>query len=111
MKDMYEVCGQAQKSIRWKHNRFSYLVDHLKAREAKWQASGHTRYLKGSPRDMVNFQRFARVADVKMEVIIVHPGLSRAQVEPAEAVAKLLASTELFLKKTADANLRIVASP
>lgn len=52
LNDLYEVCGQAQRCIRWKHLNLSYLYHHIKRREHQWRSRGHSRFLKGTIKDL-----------------------------------------------------------
>lgn len=110
--DLYAVCGQAQKCIRWKHNGFSYLADHMKKREALW-APSHSRFIKGNFRDLYEFKKIANRCEVCLEVVIVQPGLSKSALLASQnrgGIGHLLSSTDLFLKKTANARLRVIGS-
>jgi hypothetical protein len=55
------------------------------------------------------FKEKARRSKLDFEVILVQPGAS-AQTVSGDAL-RLLATTELFLSKTTEANFRFVASP
>lgn len=110
--DLYAVCGQAQKCIRWKHNGFNYLSEHMKKRDALW-APANSRFLKGNFRDLYEFKKIANRSEVVLEVVIVQPGLSKSALLASQnrgGIGHLLSSTELFLKKTANARLRVIAS-
>jgi hypothetical protein len=106
--DLYEVCGQAQKSIRWKHAGISRLYGHLKSREQKWKADGASRFLKGNLSDLGNINRRARTASIKLQIYIVQPGLRKDIVTPE--MLKVLGSTILYLNKTAKAELYVIGS-
>ena len=107
--DMYVLCGQAQKCIRWKHNGFGYLVNHMRRRNVRWQNDGqHTRFVKGTMKDLNQFKRLARNADVVLNVDVVQPGLAKSQV--SDDILRLLSGTELFLKKTANATFQVLCS-
>src|SRR5690606_31557390 len=57
LKDLYEVCGQAQRCVRWKHLNLTYLYQHIKHREQIWREKGHTRFLKGTIKDLAAIRR------------------------------------------------------
>ncbi|WP_334078552.1 DEAD/DEAH box helicase [Microbulbifer sp. M83] len=108
LKDLYEVCGQAQRSVRWKHLNLNYLYHHIKRREAQWRSRGYSRFLKGSIKDLAAARHRSRTTPVKFHVEIVQPGLSQERVN-AEGL-KLLGSTALYIKKTTMADLLVVGS-
>lgn len=100
--DFYELCGQAQKSIRWKHNGFEYMYEHMKRRNEKWIAEGKSRFLKGDMATLNRLRKFARYApNFVFEVTIVQPGLDSTVV--SDDVKQLLGSTEDYLLKTSNA--------
>ncbi|MCE7995489.1 MAG: DEAD/DEAH box helicase family protein [Roseivirga sp.] len=106
--NMYTVCGQAQKSIRWKHMGLSELQLHLRRRHQLWQDSGASRILKGDFKTMSYLKNKSRQVKVSFKVLIVQPGLSKATV--TEDILRLLGTTELYLKKTTEAEFRVICS-
>ena len=108
LKDFYEVCGQAQRSIRWKHQGFMALYKRLKHREALWKKSSYTRFLKGNISDLTDIKNHSRRFKIDLKVTIVQPGLS-AKKANAE-ILKLLGSTAQYVKKTTEADLNVIVS-
>ncbi|WP_129125931.1 DEAD/DEAH box helicase [Geomonas oryzae] len=108
VKDLYEVCGQAQKSIRWKHAGISRLYDRLKERERIWKSEGASRFLKGTLSDLSNIKRRSRTASVKLQVYVIQPGLRKDAV--TSDMLRVLGSTSLYLKNTAKAELIVAGS-
>lgn len=104
--NFYFVCGQAQKCITKKHKGVERPARDLKRREAQWTSTGNTRFLKGGQRELSDFKEKARKSEVEFEVVLVQPGASVATV--TVPILQLLATAELFLKKTTDANFRVV---
>jgi superfamily II DNA or RNA helicase len=107
--NFYTVCGQAQKSIAVKHLGMTRLYNDLKRRHEIWVREGHTRFLKGEMKQLYYFKEKARRSKLQFEVVIVQPGGSKASL--SSDILKLLATTELFLKKTTQGDLRVVVSP
>jgi superfamily II DNA or RNA helicase len=108
IENFYFICGQAQKCITKKHKGVERLARDLRKREGQWNASGATRFLKGGLRELAYFKEKARKSKVDFEVIIVQPGANPESV--TSSILQLLATTESFLKKTTDANFRVVLS-
>lgn len=108
LKDLYEVCGQAQRSVRWKHLNLNHLYRHIKRRDEKWRAGGNTRFLKGSIKDLAAIRDKSRTTPLGFHVEIVQPGLSIQRVN--EEGLKLLGSTALYIKKTTLADLSVIGS-
>ena len=95
LKDLYEVCGQAQRSIRWKHLNLNYLYKHIKHRQERWRRRGYSRFLKGDIEDLAVIRDRARTTALNFHVVIVQPGLSVERVT-SEGL-KLLGGTALWL--------------
>ncbi|MDL2226930.1 hypothetical protein LJB86_04670, partial [Deltaproteobacteria bacterium OttesenSCG-928-M10] len=107
VKDLYELCGQAQKSIRWKESKFSKLYNHIKQRNDRW-GPDYTRFLKGGMPDLATIKRQSRTMPIVLEVILVQPGLSRQSM--STDMQRILGCTEHYLLNTAKANLTVIGS-
>lgn len=108
LSDLYEVCGQAQRCIRWKHRGMLKLYDHIKHRENQWTKINSTRFLKGTINDLSAIKSRSSKFPIKLTVVIVQPGLRVS--EANEECLKLLGSTELYIKKTTLGELIVVGS-
>lgn len=106
--NFYVVCGQAQKCISTKHKGVARLVRVLQRRERLWAVAGNTRFLKGGQRELAYFREKARKSKLEFEVIIVQPGATVATV--TDDIRRLIATTELFLKKTTQATFRVIVN-
>lgn len=112
VKDLYEVCGQAQKSIRWmySHEKQVELFTHLLRREPKRDESGEaTRFEKGDRDELIKIREMSRLCPIKLSIFVVQPGLSKqeATVEQLE----LLSVTENHLMETYKLPFGVIASP
>ena len=106
--DLYEVCGQAQRSVHWKGDR-SRLLDHLGRREGLAQQRGRTRFEKGDSAVLAAISRQVRFLEADFEIVIVQPGVSRAGLTDGQR--DLLATTQLYLMETFAVPLRVISSP
>jgi superfamily II DNA or RNA helicase len=106
--DLYEVCGQAQRSIHWKHAGMDHFYKHVTRREKLWVEKGYSRFLKGEIRDLNTIKNRARTSRLRLEVTIVQPGLSVEKIN--DELLKLLGCTASYIKKTTQADLVVVAS-
>ncbi len=109
IRNFYIVCGQAQKSIAAKHGGMSRLYHNLKRRQELWQRDFASRFLKGDMRHLSYFKDKARRSKLLFEMILVQPGASLMSV--TDDSLRLLATTELYLRKTTQASLRVIISP
>lgn len=110
IKDLYEVCGQAQKSVRWMESRRQTdLFQHLLIRNPKVQGdTTRSRYERGSQADLVRIREKSRIQPIRLKVFIVQPGLSRAAASDAQL--ELLAVTENYLMETFKVPFGVIAS-
>ena len=106
--DLYEVCGQAQKSIRWMDCP-TELFNHLMQREPRiWRGKQGTRYEVGNQDDLFLIREKSRCMDVRLQIFIVQPGLSRKSVSSTQL--ELLAVTESYLLETFNIPFGVICS-
>lgn len=108
--NFYEVCGQAQKSIHWKHKKGTEFFEHLLKRKTKVRtASKRSRIEKGSSDEL---ERLLTIAKNKkpmiFEVFIVQPSLSKENV--SENIMTLLGVTENYLKEVGNIDLKVIVN-
>jgi hypothetical protein len=106
--DLYEVCGQAQRSVYWKEDP-ERLLDHLLRRDARrLRTHGNSRFEVGSVKTVRALKRRLRFLMPEMRVTVVQPGASRAELTTGQL--DLLAATELYLRETYGVELGVVTS-
>lgn len=107
--DLYEVCGQAQKSIIWKINT-ERLLRHILRREnlRENQHIGSSRFEIGNNNTINSLINMSRVYSTKMNVYIVQPGVSKNKVTDAQL--ELLGVTKSWLMDTLGVRLYVIAS-
>jgi hypothetical protein len=108
IKELYELCGQAQTSIRWLEKPRD-LFTHLMRREPRrYQGKEGTRYEVGTEEDLLRVREKADIQRMRLRVYIVQPGLSAAAASKQQL--ELLAVTESYLLDTFEVPLEVVAS-
>lgn len=110
VKNLYEVCGQAQKSIHWKHKDGKEFIDHLLRRENK-TLSGNScsRIERGTIKDIEKLLKIAKQEiPIEFEIYIVQPGFSKK--DATVEILTLLSVTEKYIKDVAGINLKVIAS-
>ncbi|HMJ67383.1 MAG TPA: DEAD/DEAH box helicase family protein [Cyclobacteriaceae bacterium] len=109
--NLYEVCGQAQKSVIWKHKDSKEFFDHLfRRREKKRGSHSINRLQKGTEEILDKFRRVARnEKPSKFYITIVQPSISKQS--SSENILLLLAATSKFIKDVASVNLDVIGSP
>ncbi|TAX26710.1 DEAD/DEAH box helicase [Rhizobium leguminosarum] len=96
--DLYVVCGQAQKGVKWTWN-LKTLINHLTARETSHRKGRETRFIRGNLNDLATLRKAARRKFVEYRIGIVQPGLNGENI-PAEHLALLGATSNFILTVT-----------
>lgn len=102
VEDFYEVCGQAEKSIRWRQyvdDMFRRLIRREQNRNTKYGRSGFER---GTGGDLYRLQDEARLLKPAFTVAIAQPGLSKKKA--SKPVLHLLASADTYIREVAAAD-------
>lgn len=94
--------------MRWKHVGLPYLYKHIQKREGAWKERDQSRFLKGNMAQLESIKNRSRTTPIEFQVVVVPPGVSTEQI--TEEMLKLLGTTELFIKKTTLADLRVWCS-
>jgi hypothetical protein len=105
VEELYEVCGQAQKSIRWRHfvdDMFLRLIRRERHRNQTYSYSGFER---GTGDDLYRLHDESRLLKPIFTIAIAQPGLSKAVARPP--VLHLLASTETYIREVAAADFQV----
>jgi hypothetical protein len=109
IKNLYEVCGQAQKSLIWKYKENAEFFNHLIKREYKKQKDGKTRIRKGNIELLEKLLFEAKwKKELKFYMSIVQPGFSKETV--TQSILNLLGVTSNHLKREGGISLRVIAS-
>jgi hypothetical protein len=108
IRNFYTVCGQAQKNITARHKGIGQLYLDLKRRHEMWTREGTSRFLKGDVGLLSALKEKSRRAQLLFEVVLVQPGASVQTI--TDDCLRLLATTELFLRKTTEAQFRVILS-
>jgi hypothetical protein len=106
--DLYDVCGQAQKSLRCRRNVprfFRHLARRERARRNRGARSG---FEVGDGDTLIRLEDESRLLQPRFEIVIAQPGLSKAEASTEQL--DLLGATELYLKETAFVPLEVWCS-
>lgn len=103
--DIYEVCGQAQKSIQWLSRRYR-IFTHLIRRSQETNVGGFERGSKELALELRN--KCKSFYQMKFFIYIVQPGLSKEKVSQDQL--KILGATETYLKETYMIPFTVIAS-
>lgn len=107
--DLYEVCGQAEKSVAWRRSDLTPFFKQLARRaQAKHQRTGVSPFEAGDAPGLLQLQAKSQVLRRRMEIVIVQPGLSAAQISQQQG--DLLAAVESYIRTTINAPLTVWCS-
>jgi len=106
VEDLYEVCGQAQKSSHWGRD-FRLLFEHLARRQKKLPSPGG--FARGSLKDLHRLIDRVKMLRPTFSVAIAQPGLSKSRASASQL--ELLGSTQVYLYETYAAKLDVFSSP
>lgn len=108
VEDLYEVCGQAQKSVRWRRD-IQVLFRHLIQREQKRVRTGKpSGFMVGTGNDLYHLEEQCRLLKPRFSINISQPGVSKVKISQPQL--ELLASTEVYLRETANASFSIICN-
>lgn len=108
VKDVVEVASQAVRSARW-IGKFSPLCEHIRARESTLRNTERpTRFLKGSVQELNKLVKLNRVRPLRVDILIVQPGLQKAA--RTEAQSAVLAAAVTYVKETVGVDIGIACS-
>ena len=106
--DLYQVCGQAQKSARYREKPTVTLRKLVRRERQRQRKHGYSGYLWGTAEDLQRIQEVAPKLTPQFTICIAQPGLSQSN--PSDDQLALLASTELFVSQTANARFEVFGS-
>lgn len=108
IKDVTEVSSQAVRSGKWKW-KFRDLCRHILAREKRLaRPERATRFLRGHASLINRFVKLSRFKEIRPEIVVVQPGVSRDGHSADQAA--VLASAHSYLKQTVGVDLDVVCS-
>jgi superfamily II DNA or RNA helicase len=107
IRNLYEVCWQATKSIKWKHNKYK-IFDQLLRREKDREKNWTTSFEVGDFDALHNISKLKNKLDLIVNIHIVQPWLSKSKISDDQV--KVLWATELYLKEVWNSPLYIFSS-
>lgn len=102
LKDLYEVCGQAQRSFHWRHNIYELLQHMVRRQNSRIDQGKDSRYEIGGNEEINTLLNMVTSGYCELEcsIYVVQPGISQRAIEKKSEHLKLLGATDLLLKKT-----------
>lgn len=109
IENLYEICGQAQKSLIWRHRENNEdLFNRLLKREHTKNKNGLSRIRKGSKEDLERLLRVSKIKPIAYNISIVQPAISKQNV--SKQILSLLGVTLNHLKKEGGIDLKVIVN-
>jgi superfamily II DNA or RNA helicase len=109
IKDLYEVCGQAQKNNHWARQSTDLFTHLLKREPRRYKNNTYSRFELGTIEDLIMIREISRRLRTKFKIFIVQPGLSKLNASNDQL--RLLSVTENYLMETYMIPFGVIASP
>lgn len=110
IKNLYEVCGQVQKSVNWKFKKSKEFLEHILRRESLRKNKGiESKFEKGTETDLIYLLDLVnQKIPLEFKIFLVQPGLSKSKNTTEQLT--LLGVTENYLIERALINLNVIGS-
>jgi superfamily II DNA or RNA helicase len=97
--DLYEVCGQAEKSIIWNDNVLEIVQRMIERENIRQRNYNDTRFEKGDLQTLHKLKKMVKSGfDTEFEVSIVQPGVSILEI--TNSMKQIILATDAYLKDT-----------
>jgi len=108
VKDLYEVCGQADKSVFWKQNIVG-MIDRMMYRERKRISENNTsRFEKGEAESLKVIKNKLLMQPSSMQIVIVQPGVRG--IEMTDSMHSILSTSHSYCMDTFSVPLKLICS-
>lgn len=106
--DLYEVCGQAEKSVIWRQDTKNIITRMIKRENDRIRKSKVSRFEKGDIRKLKEIQNKLRIYNSTMDVYAVQPGIKAAKI--SHDMERLLCGTSAYLSDTYGLIFKLICS-
>lgn len=97
--DLYEVCGQAEKSIMWNDNVLSIVQRMIERENVRQRNYGETRFERGDLQILHKLKKMIKSGfETEFEISIVQPGVSILEI--TSSMKQIILATDAYLKDT-----------
>ncbi|HWO78429.1 MAG TPA: DEAD/DEAH box helicase family protein [Bacillus sp. (in: firmicutes)] len=106
--DLYEVCGQAEKSVGWMQDTRMIIERMIKRENLRLRNGRTSRFEKGDLKKLKELKNKMKVYPSKAEVYIVQPGVDSKNITPN--MESLLCGSSAYLMETYSIPLKLICS-
>ncbi|PQQ25769.1 helicase [Photorhabdus luminescens] len=104
--DVYQVAGQAEKSIKWFADKEGLILRLIERERTRLNQGKTSRIDKGKFEDLIDLAKIARYSDFKLGVAIVQPAISKALISNAQLT--ILGATAAYIDEVTGVKLRVI---
>lgn len=108
LSDVYEVCGQASRSVKWLYTGEKFF-DRLLERYQKSLPTGFDRILKGNPVELEILRNKCHDHELVFDFIIVQPAVSAKKVSDEQLA--VLGTSYSYIKSISGSDIKVIVSP
>lgn len=108
VKDLYEVCGQAEKSVGWMQDPRTIIDRMIKRENLRIRTDRPSRFERGNLKRLNEMRNKMRVFPSKAEIFIVQPGVDSSNI--SLEMDRILCGTSTYLMETYSVPLRLICS-
>lgn len=106
--DLYEVCGQAEKSVMWKSD-MSNVLERMKYREnSRMKDKKISRFEKGDLRKLSYLKNKMKFVRATLDIYIVQPGVSASKI--SDEMHQILCTAQAYLLDTYGIALQLICN-
>lgn len=105
--DLYEVCGQAEKAVKWCQD-YKSLIDRMCQRELERSSNNASRLEVGDTKILMKLRNMIRFYQVKLNMYIVQPGVDSKAI--SDDMSSILNGTAAYMLDTYSIPLKLICS-
>ncbi|SDM97253.1 DEAD/DEAH box helicase [Vreelandella arcis] len=106
--DVYEVCGQASRSVKWVHTADKFF-NRLMDRYQKSLLNDFDRILKGTPQQLEILRNKCHDHELTFKFVIVQPAISARKVSQEQLA--VLGTSYSYIKSISGSDIKVIVSP
>lgn len=97
--DLYEVCGQTEKSIMWNDNAIDLIQRMIEREKVRVKDYNDTRFEKGDLKTLFTLKKMVKAGfETNLSISIVQPGVSVSKM--SDSMKQVILATDTYLKET-----------
>lgn len=108
LSDLYEVCGQAEKSVLWKQDAIKIIERMIYRENSRMKKGQISRFEIGDMRQLCILKNKLKMYPAKLKIFIVQPGIDSSKV--TKEMNQVLCGTRSYLMETYGIELGVICS-